>query len=116
MPGPSEIYLPKIIARLKKRGKKPAGRGFTAGRLRPFITGPSKEVNEYYRDVSPTRNAFAAKTATITLTVELPVQLARFVEEQQPPTVEAELVDASGHSHRFIDKVATFTSKVESGR
>jgi hypothetical protein len=42
--------------------------------------------------------------------VELPVEIVRFVEEHQPPIVEAEFRDATGHSHAFVDKSAIFTT------
>lgn len=42
--------------------------------------------------------------------MELLVQIVRFVEEYQPPIVAAEFVDADGHCHTFVEKVALFTT------
>ncbi len=41
--------------------------------------------------------------------VDLPVQIVRFVEEHQPPIVEAKFCDSMGCFHTFIDKCAIFT-------
>jgi len=41
--------------------------------------------------------------------MELLAQIVRFVEEYQPPIVAAEFVDADGHCHTFVEKVAIFT-------
>lgn len=41
--------------------------------------------------------------------MEVTVQIVRFVEEHQPPIVEARLVDAMGRPHTFIEKSAIFT-------
>ena len=42
-------------------------------------------------------------------TMDLSVQIVRFVEEHQPPIVEAELVDSDGRCHTFIEKCTIFT-------
>ena len=42
--------------------------------------------------------------------VDLPVQIVRFVEEHQPPIVEAKFRDSTGCFHKFIDKSAIFTT------
>ena len=42
--------------------------------------------------------------------VDLPVQIVRFVEEHQPPIVEAKFRDTTGCFHTFIDKSAIFTT------
>ena len=42
--------------------------------------------------------------------VDLPVQIVRFVEEHQPPIVEAKFRDSTGCFHTFIDKSAIFTT------
>jgi len=42
--------------------------------------------------------------------MDLPVQIVRFVQEQQPPLVEAKFCDSTGYSHTFIDKSALFTA------
>ena len=39
------------------------------------------------------------------------VKIVRFVEWHQPPIVEAELFDADGRRHTFVDKEAIFTSE-----
>lgn len=43
------------------------------------------------------------------------VQIARFVDSQQPGWVECELVDAEGCRHIIIDKVPVFTSEALDG-
>ena len=40
----------------------------------------------------------------------LQVQIVRFVEEHQPPIVEAQFFDSIGRHHTFIEKVAIFTA------
>jgi hypothetical protein len=42
--------------------------------------------------------------------VDLSVQIVRFVEEHQPPIVEAKFCDSTGCFHTFIDKAAIFTA------
>ena len=42
---------------------------------------------------------------------KLSVSIIRFVDEHQPGWVEAELVDADGESHRFVDKVPIFSER-----
>ena len=42
--------------------------------------------------------------------LDLPVQVVRFVEEHQPPIVEARFCDAAGSFHTFVDKSAIFTT------
>jgi hypothetical protein len=42
--------------------------------------------------------------------VDLPVQIVRFVEEHQPPIVEAKFRDSTECFHTFIDKSAIFTT------
>ena len=37
-------------------------------------------------------------------------QIIRFVEEHQPPIVEAQFLDSSEHCHKFIAKSAIFTT------
>jgi hypothetical protein len=44
-------------------------------------------------------------------TVDLHVQIARFVMDHQPPIVACELVDADGRRHTFIDKVWVFSEQ-----
>ena len=39
----------------------------------------------------------------------MPLQIIRFVEEHQPPIVEARFRDSTGCLHTFIDKSAIFT-------
>ena len=41
--------------------------------------------------------------------VDLSVQIVRFVEEHQPPIVEATFRDSTGCLHTFINKSAIFT-------
>ena len=40
----------------------------------------------------------------------LHVQIVRFVEEHQPPIVEAQFFDSNGRRHTFVEKVAIFTA------
>jgi hypothetical protein len=44
-------------------------------------------------------------------TMELNVQIVRFVMDHQPAIVACELVDAAGHRHTFIDKVWIFSEQ-----
>jgi len=42
--------------------------------------------------------------------MEVQVQIVRFVEEHQPPIVEAQFLDSAERSHTFIEKSAIFTT------
>jgi hypothetical protein len=44
-------------------------------------------------------------------TVDLRVQIVRFVLDHQPPIVACEVVDADGRRHTFIDKVLIFLDR-----
>jgi hypothetical protein len=44
-------------------------------------------------------------------TVNLHVEIVRFVMDHQPPIVACELFDASGRRHTFIDKVLVFSNE-----
>jgi hypothetical protein len=39
---------------------------------------------------------------------DLPVKIVRFVQEHQPPIVEAQFCDSTGRLHTFVDKSAIF--------
>lgn len=41
---------------------------------------------------------------------DLPVKIVRFVQEHQPPIVEAQFYDSTGRLHAFVDKSAIFTT------
>jgi len=42
--------------------------------------------------------------------MELPIEIVRFVQEHQPPIVEAQFCDSAGRLHTFVDKSAIFTT------
>ena len=42
--------------------------------------------------------------------MNLQVEIVRFVEEHQPPIVEAQFFDSIGRRHTFVEKVAIFTA------
>jgi hypothetical protein len=44
---------------------------------------------------------------------ELPIEIVRFVQEHQPPIVEARFCDSTGRVHTFVDKSAIFTTDWE---
>ena len=43
---------------------------------------------------------------------ELPVQIAKFVDDSFPGWVKCELVDAEGRKHEFVDKYPYFTAEM----
>jgi hypothetical protein len=45
-------------------------------------------------------------------TVDLHVQIVRFVLDHQPPIVACEVVDADGHCRTFIGKVWMFSDRI----
>jgi len=42
--------------------------------------------------------------------IDLPLEIVRFVQEHQPPIVEAQICDSTGRLHTFVDKSAIFTT------
>jgi hypothetical protein len=42
--------------------------------------------------------------------MDLPIEIVRFVQEHQPPIVEAQFRDSTGRLHTFVDKSAIFTT------
>jgi hypothetical protein len=42
--------------------------------------------------------------------IDLRLEIVRFVQEHQPPIVEARFCDSTGRLHTFVDKSAIFTT------